>query len=198
MLTLISILLLILIPAATWWFGLWTNLITLINCILAGLIATSASPPLGDLLVNADSKSFGSLGHFVALWLCFFLTFVVLRTITDSISRIQLKFDTITELAGRSVFSLLTALVFICFTQFTLQLAPLDRELFSESGGVTDPAIGSVADRTWTGYVEYASTGPLAAGKRFDFKRFYKTASRQRWKNNFDKTMQAGFDQPDS
>jgi hypothetical protein len=188
MLTLISISLLILIPAATWWFGLWNNLITLVNCTLAALIATTAFPPIADMIVRINAESFSMLSLFVAVWLCFFLAFVVLRGITESISRYQLKFDPITEMAGRSVLSLLTAIVFICFTHFTLQMAPLDGELFGD-GGLTVPATGSAADRAWVGYVDYASTGPLAAGERFSTTTFYKRASSRRWDIDFEKKM---------
>ena len=187
MLLLISILIVLFVPLINWWFGFWNNMLTMINCLLAALIATSAYPAISEFVVNLDKdeNSFAYVGDFVGLWAIFVISFMLLRGFTDSLSKYRLKFDIITEMAGRTVFSIGTAIVMLCFTNFTLQLAPLDQELFSESGkptSATDAAVSSLPDQMWIGYAQYASTGPLSSGSEIP-NTFYEAAKQYRYDN---------------
>ena len=187
MLLLISILIVLFVPLINWWFGFWNNMLTMINCLLAALIATSAYPAISEFVVNLDKdeNSFAYVGDFVGLWAIFVISFMLLRGFTDSLSKYRLKFDIITEMAGRTVFSIGTAIVMLCFTNFTLQLAPLDQELFSESGKPTsaaDAAVSSLPDQMWIGYAQYASTGPLSSGSEIP-NTFYEAAKQYRYDN---------------
>ena len=187
MLLLISILIFLFVPLINWWFGFWNNMLTMINCLLAALIATSAYPAISEFVVNLDKdeNSFAYVGDFVGLWAVFVISFMLLRGFTDSLSKYRLKFDIITEMAGRTVFSIGTAIVMLCFTNFTLQLAPLDQELFSESGkptSATDAAVSSLPDQMWIGYAQYASTGPLSSGSEIP-NTFYEAAKQYRYDN---------------
>ena len=187
MLLLISILIVLFVPLTSWWFGFWNNMLTMINCLLAALIATSAYPVISEFVVNLDKdeNSFAYVGDFVGLWAIFVISFILLRGFTDSLSKYRLKFDIITEMTGRTVFSIGTAIVLLCFTNFTLQLAPLDQELFSESGkpaSITDAADSSRPDQMWVGYAQYASTGPLSSGSEIP-DTFYEAAKQYRYSN---------------
>ena len=182
MLLLISIAIIVLVPLTTWWFGFWNNMLTAINCLLAALIATSAYPMISQRVIDVDPASYTYVGDFVGLWAFFVISFILLRGLTDSISKVKLKFDVITEMAGRTIFSIATAAVLLCFTNFTLQLAPLDQELFSESGEPRGPAASSIADQAWLSYVQYASTGPLAADEPIP-NTFYEAAKQRRYDN---------------
>ena len=187
MLLLISILIVLFVPLINWWFGFWNNMLTMINCLLAALIATNAYPAISEFVVNLDKdeNSFAYVGDFVGLWAVFVISFMLLRGFTDSLSKYRLKFDIITEMAGRTVFSIGTAIVMLCFTNFTLQLAPLDQELFSESGkptSATDAAVSSLPDQMWIGYAQYASTGPLSSGSEIP-NTFYEAAKQYRYDN---------------
>jgi hypothetical protein len=170
MLILVLILVLIVVPACTWWFGLWNNLINVINFLLAALIATSVYHPVANRIAEIDRASYGYLADFAAIWIAFALAFIVLRGITDSISKYQLKFDPITEIAGRSVLALTLGIGMMCFTSFTLHLAPLPSSLYGEQeisaqNNKFSRATSSIPDQAWLGYVDYASVGPLAASK---------------------------------
>ena len=187
MLLLISILIVLFVPLINWWFGFWNNMLTMINCLLAALIATSAYPAISEFVVNLDKdeNSYAYVGDFVGLWAIFVISFMLLRGFTDSLSKYRLKFDIITEMTGRTVFSIGTAIVLLCFTNFTLQLAPLDQELFSESGkpaSITDAADSSLPDQMWVGYAQYASTGPLSSGSEIP-DTFYEAAKQYRYSN---------------
>ena len=198
MLILISILIVLFVPLINWWFGFWNNMLTMINCLLAALIATSAYPVISEFVVNfdKDENSFAYVGDFVGLWAIFVISFMLLRGITDSLSKYRLKFDIITEMAGRTVFAIGTAIVMLCFTNFTLQLAPLDQELFSESGkpaSVTDAAVSSLPDQMWIGYAQYASTGPLSSGSEIP-NTFYEGTKQYRYDNKVFKDERAEKD----
>ena len=193
MLLLIYILIVLLVPLCSWWFGLWNNMLTMINCLLAGLIATSAYPVVSQAITGIGNESFTYVGDFVGLWAFFVASFMILRGVTDSISKYRLKFDPITELVGRSIFAIGTAVVLLCFVSFTVQLAPLDQERFSESGqptGPADAAVSSLPDRMWLGYVQYASTGPLDSGSAIP-NTFYEAAKQYRYDNQSSKDKRA-------
>ena len=162
MLIFIAITMFILIVASTWWFGLWSNLVTLINLFLATMIASTSFEPVSLWLLNLDS-SYRLLYDFIAVWLVFLLAFVVLRGVTDVLSGYRLKFDPITELVGRSVLSIWIAGVFVCFSFFTLQMAPLKPNLYAEN--VPKSEMGTIPDRLWLSFIQSRSRGALAASK---------------------------------
>jgi hypothetical protein len=160
MLIAILILIFIIIVASVWWFGLWSNLITLVNVLLSALIATSFYENAAyELTMRFDS--FVLLFPFVSMWLLFVVSYMVLRTFTDTLSGVRLKFDRITELVGRSILAVLVAGVFVCFISFTLQRAPLKENLFSNNarGGFGNP-IGP--DRLWVRFMQNCSGGSLS------------------------------------
>ena len=134
MIIFIMILVFVLVVASTWWFGLWSNLITLINLFLASLVASSFYENVAVEIVIRQ-PTYLVLVDFVSLWLVFFITFFVLRAITDVLSKVRLKFDFWTETIGRSVLSVWIACVFISFAMFSLQLAPLPPHLFVDGDG---------------------------------------------------------------
>ncbi|MGY8749312.1 MAG: hypothetical protein ACKVHR_14800 [Pirellulales bacterium] len=166
MLIFIAITMFILIVASTWWFGLWSNLVTLINLFLATMIASTSFEPVSRWLLNLNS-SYRLLYDFIAVWLVFLLAFVVLRGITDILSGYRLKFDPITELVGRSVLSIWIAGVFVCFAFFTLQMAPLKPSLYAEN--VPKSEMGTIPDRLWLSFIQSRSRGALAASKERSF-----------------------------
>lgn len=132
MLIFIAITMFILIVASTWWFGLWSNLVTLVNLFLASMIASISFEPVSMKLLTMNS-SYRYLYDFIAVWLIFLLAFVILRGVTDVLSSYRLKFDPITELVGRSILSVWIAGVFVCFSFFTLQMAPLKPSVYAEN-----------------------------------------------------------------
>lgn len=159
MLLMTLILIFLISVASTWWFGLWSNLITLVNLILAGLIATSFFENLAFDLTQR-MPSYAVLLPYVALWLVFAISFIVLRALTDTLTRMRLKFDNLTELIGRSLLSLAIGTVMICFVSFTLQLAPLRPSLFAEPESAGGHPLGP--DKLWHGFVRQCSNGSLS------------------------------------
>ncbi len=185
MIVLSLILIFVLIVASTWWFGLWSNLITLINLFLASLVASAFYENVA-VEIQSRQPSYRALVDFISLWLVFFLTFFILRTITDIFSKVRLKFDYWTEIIGRSLLSVWIAGLFICFTMFSFQLAPLPPNLFVEGGDdleLPDALVstGEIAsqipaellakqkhfgpDKMWASFIQSRSRGALSESR---------------------------------
>ena len=165
MLYLIAIGMFILIVASTWWFGLWSNLVTLINLFIASLLASSLYQPMSQKL-RGINETYQDLFDFIGVWLVFCLAFFVLRGATDTLSKFRLKFDPITELVGRSILSIWIAGVFICFAYFTMQMAPLTPAFYGSETQATAPdQVGTMPDKLWLAFIQSRSRGALSASQ---------------------------------
>lgn len=160
MVTLLFLLVFVIVIASTWWFGIWNNVLTLINLLLAGLIASGFYENVTDML-NNSMPDWKRVTSFVAVWLTFVVSFIVLRALTDMISSKRLKFERTTEIIGQSVLSVWIACVFLAFMLFTLHLSPLPPTAFQ-----ADPAsstLGIGPDRFWLAFVQSRSRGALSS-----------------------------------
>jgi hypothetical protein len=79
--------------AGLWFQGLWSGLVTLVNMILAMVIATSFYEPASSAIEGFGAQSWTYLLDFVVLWLLFFLAYSILRGVSDSLSTERVKFD---------------------------------------------------------------------------------------------------------
>ena len=154
---LIAVLIFLIVAAASWWFGLWSNLITLVNLFIASLVASSIYQPVANQFIEMQ-RSFVYLADFICVWLCFFVVMGIMRGATDTLSGYRLKFNPIVEMVGRTVLALWMAGVFTCFSMFTLQMAPLSRDFY-------DKSVGTLPDRAWLAFVQSRSRGALSASK---------------------------------
>lgn len=165
MLYLIAIGMFILIVASTWWFGLWSNIVTLINLLIAALLASSLYQPMAQAL-HGINESYRDLYEFIGVWAVFCLTFFILRGATDTLSAFRLKFDPLTEMIGRSILSIWIALVFICFSFFTMQLAPLTPAFYGSEATATEASqVGTMPDKLWLAFIQSRSRGALSASQ---------------------------------
>jgi Colicin V production protein len=151
--------------------GLWGNLIMVFNVILAALIATNYFEPLAGWL-DGQMPSYTFLLDFIAMWLIFALAVVVLRAITDTLSRVKVRFKKPVELVGGLVCGGIVGWLMICFTMFSLHTAPLG---YTFLGGGFDPAtnmfFGTAPDRSWGRFAAGQSdveNGPLTSGQEFE------------------------------
>jgi hypothetical protein len=149
-----------------WLHGLWGAAVTLINMVISMLIAMNLFEPISDALeINADA-SFAYLYDFVVLWMTFFFTFGILRLITDILSKTRVKFEMPIEMAGRSILAIWCGWLMVCFTAFSLMMAPLNSE--TPLGAWSSPNDGAMLfspDRLWLGFVHSRSRGALSRGK---------------------------------
>ncbi len=165
MVSLLIILTFFAVIASTWWFGIWNNLLTLINMILAGLIASAYYEGLALMLQN--SMGYKDLVDFLAVWILFVVSFIVLRALTDITSSRKLNFDPLVEIIGQSVLSIWIACVFLAFALFTLHLSPLTPGDFQANA--TDSTLGIGPDRMWLAFIQSRSRGALSASKEASF-----------------------------
>ncbi len=158
MIALFAILMFIIIVASVWWFGLWSNLILLINFFLAALVASSFYENLAGL-IESNAPNYHLMSDFIAIWALFVLTFIILRALTDTLSSMRAKFEPVTEMIGRSVLSVWVAGAFVCFALFTLHLAPLPPDAFQSAAA--DHTLGVGPDRQWMAFIQSRSRGAL-------------------------------------
>jgi hypothetical protein len=159
--------LIFLITAAALWFqGLWNIAITLINMILAMLIATNFFEPICTLIESVGGASFTYLLDFLVLWILFAVVFGVLRAFSDMLSKQAVKFNLPVEMAGRTILALWCGYLMVCFTAFSMHMAPLNS--VTPMGAFESPNstsfLGMAPDRQWLGFMQSRSRGALARG----------------------------------
>jgi hypothetical protein len=151
--------------------SMWSNAIRFINVVFAALLATSLWEPTARLLESA-MKGGSYWWDIVALWVLFALIVTILQTVTNRISKVNVRFLAVANKAGGIVFACLTAAVFVCFANFTMHTAPLAERAFQ--GGF--PSQSSISpDRQWVRFVTLVSGGSLSkfgTPNRFDGARF--------------------------
>lgn len=176
MFVLTFILIFLAVGAGCWFSGLWNNVLTLINVIFAGLIATSFFEPLADLL----EESMGEYTYWldmIAVWLLFFVSFGAFRMATELLSQFRVKFNNIVELVGKSILSVWIAWVFVCFSMFTMHLSPVEPAAFGGSfqGSPTQTNfIGLGPDRMWLAFIQSRSMGPFSEFRNWEILPEYK------------------------
>jgi hypothetical protein len=169
-LTLIFPLLLLLIfalcVAFTYGEGMWSNAVRLVNMVTAGLIAMNFFEPVAKLLEDQVEASYTYFWDFISVWALFALSLLILRLLTDTISRVRVRFLKIVDQVGGGFFAACCAWFMICFTTATLHTAPLARDFLY--GGFRLPPeknlMGLAPDWQWLGFVRYVSQGVYCRG----------------------------------
>lgn len=103
------------------WLGLWNNIITFCNFLIAAIAAHGLWRVINDLFAEAP-KEIGDNADVISIWAPFILATVILRVVTDSLSSVRLRFHPVVEWTGRGV--VCTALA-VCFIMFTCSTAKL-------------------------------------------------------------------------
>lgn len=143
--------------------GMWSNTITLINVITAGLLAMNYFEPLAEFL-DKQAPSWTYVWDFVSLWAVFGVSMLALRAVTDFASKVQVKFHPTVERVGGLLMAVWASWIVLCFATATLHAAPLARNFL---GGAfqTEPdtkmLFGLQPDRVWLGWVNRESKGAL-------------------------------------
>lgn len=136
------------IAAANWWLGMWSNLVTFVNVLLSGLIATSFYHIAANHFIMLDS-SWIHVIDFTMIWFLFAGSFVGLRSLTELFSRYRMRFHPLLEVVGRSVGCVANGVLFVCFACFTLLFAPMsldDAAAFQDKGLYPESAWAALVD----------------------------------------------------
>ena len=144
--------------------GIWANAITLVNVLLAALLATTTFEPLATWL-DGQLPTYTYIVDFMALWGLFAVYFIVLRAATDFLSNNQVRFKQVVDLAGGSVLALWIAWVLVSFTTMSLHTAPLARHAFRgdfQPKPESRMLFGLAPDQQWLGFTQKVSAGSLS------------------------------------
>lgn len=146
------------IVAMTWSEGFWSNLLSWLNATFAAIIATNLFEPAANFM-ESQAPSLTYFWDFIVLWVIFAFVFGALRATTDQLSTTQIRFKMPVEVAGRTIFGLLTAWVVVCFFLFSLHVAPLARTSFGKAFAVSPTSSNFFLspDRLWLGFMQSRS-----------------------------------------
>jgi Colicin V production protein len=158
MFTLILLLIFVGVAAGCWFQGLWSCAINLINLIFAGILATNFWEPICVMLEENAGKEYTFVFDILALWILFSIVYALLRAITNSLSPHRVEFHPYVEIGGRSVLALMCGWIFLCFTTFTLQTAPIPASPFGAWSSPESAAfLGFEPDMQWAAFAQNRS-----------------------------------------
>ncbi len=139
--------------------GLWSNAISFFNVMTAAMLASNYFETLADWLTK-KFPSYTYLLDFLSLWAIFCAVLIVLRLLTDRISRVKVRFKMPVEWAGGIFFALWVGWIMVCFTTFSLHTAPLARNSFGgdfQPTPTSDMFFGLAPDRQWLAWMHTMS-----------------------------------------
>src|SRR5262245_4026290 len=111
--------------------GLWSNTITLISIIVAGLIAFGFYSPI--VVYLDEQMTDGQHTYwldFAVIWALYAVTFVVLRVFTAAASKTRMRFKHPIDPVGGPLVAFIAAWVLAAFTLATLHVAPMPKDAF--------------------------------------------------------------------
>jgi hypothetical protein len=162
MLNLILFLIFVICVAALWFQGLWSNAITLLNTLLAMMLAFNYFEPLSAMLEEME-PSFTYLWDFLTLWGLFAVSFGLLRVVTGLLSRHRVAFEFWVETVGRSLLAVWIAWLFIGFICATMHTAPLGpHPLGFQPTPTSGDFLGLAPGRYWLAFMQSRSRGALS------------------------------------
>ncbi len=165
MLNLVLLLIFLIVAAAMWFQGLWNSIVTLINLLLAMMLAFNFFEPLADLIDKQD-RSYTYLVDFLVLWGLLVVSFGLLRLCSDVLSRKRVTFDFWTETVGRSIVAIWVAWLFVGFTCASLHTAPLGTHpLGFQPTPTAGNFMGMAPGRGWLAFMQSRSRGALSRGE---------------------------------
>lgn len=160
-LSLMLLVVFVVVALAIWREGPWSGLIMLLNVLLAASLATAWYPVVVAKL-QMFLESYTYLLDFVALQGTFCLLLLLLREITDRVSRTRVRFRKPVELVAGPIVALLTAWVVVCFLAASLHTAPVPRDMIQPTPEAR-MFFGLAPDRRWLAWVRGSSLrGPFA------------------------------------
>jgi hypothetical protein len=157
--------------AGVWFQGLWSAAITIVNMLLAMIVATSFYEPICTAIEGIGAAAtYTYLLDFIVLWLLFGITFSILRGVTDFLSSRPMNFDLPVEMAGRSILALFCGWLMVVFVTFSLHMAPLNAEkpLGAFEGPAAKSFLGFAPDKMWLSFMYSRSKPQALGGNQFD------------------------------
>jgi uncharacterized membrane protein required for colicin V production len=111
--------------------GLWSNLISLVNILISGLVAFAFYSPLAIYLDEMLDGQYTYLLDFVSIWGLFTIAMVVCRGVTGLASGTRMRFKNPIDPVGGPLVALLAAWAMAALVMATLHTAPMPKDAFS-------------------------------------------------------------------
>ncbi|MCH2113675.1 MAG: CvpA family protein [Pirellulales bacterium] len=107
--------------------GLWSNTISLLLIMIAGLMALVGGIPLGTwgLAQTGQDVSFTWYYVFASIWVVFYLSLTLMRVVADRVSCTQVRFLPIIDKIAGPLMGAFVAIMFTSFAAFTLWRVPI-------------------------------------------------------------------------
>jgi uncharacterized membrane protein required for colicin V production len=141
--------------------GLWSNVLTLINVIVSGLVAFGLYSPLVRYLDEDVTNGQHTYWlDFAILWALYAATMVVLRTLMIACSKTRLRFKNPIDPIGGPIAGFIAAWVLAAFTTATLHTAPMPKDAFGGKlvySDVDSASFMTSPDAQWLRFVEAMS-----------------------------------------
>lgn len=149
--------------------GLWGNLITFVNLLVASLLAMNYFEAAAVFIASL-SPMLAYYADFIALWGIFAGAAFLLKALTDRASLIRVRFSGPIENVGNLAVLAATGWMLLCFTAASIHVAPLGRTALFGGFTPTRSVLFDVVapDRLWLGFFQRTSEGALSAGQTFD------------------------------
>lgn len=171
MLAYILLVVMFIVVAMMWTEGMWSNGITLINVVFAGIVSWNLFEPAAGFL-EPKMPSFTYVVDFLCFWVLFILTYNIFKAMTDQISTHAVRFKKPVEQTGRVLFAMMTAWVMTCIICASLHLAPLGRSPMKGSFAQEPKSncfFGLAPDRMWLAFMHTRSKKGLSTMKKNTF-----------------------------
>jgi len=141
--------------------GLWSGLVMLPSVLLAASLATAWFETLAAVLEKI-LPSYTYLLDFLSIWTIFCLVLLVLREVTDRVSRTRVKYRRPLEMVGSVLVAAVVGWVMVAFTAASLHTAAVPRDLVQPTPE-SRMFFGLSPDRKWLSWVRNASrSGPFS------------------------------------
>ncbi len=112
--------------------GIWSNVLTLINIVVSGIVAFGFFGPLTIWMVDQFGNEYRYVLPIVAIWAIFVVTFVILqRGLTGLMSTTKMKFITQLDNIVGGFLAAVVGFALVAFSSATLHIAPLPVEMFA-------------------------------------------------------------------
>ncbi len=161
MITVLLIVVFLAVAFALWHEGLWSAMVMVLNTLFAASFATAWYECL-VAAVRPLLESYDYLLDSLCLWGLFSLILLVLREITDRVSRTKVRFRRPVELFGCPLVAVIGGWLMVCFTAASLHTAALPRDLVQPTPEAR-MLFGLAPDRRWLAWVRGSSlSGPFA------------------------------------
>lgn len=123
--------------------GLWSNVISLVNILISGLVAFSFYSPLAIYLDEMLDGEFTYLLDFVTIWALFVITMLICRAATGLASTTKMRFKNPIDPVGGPLVGELASWALAAFVMATLHTSPMPKEAFGGSLVYTDSEVES-------------------------------------------------------